>query len=102
MSSKLETLLEGKSLAVSAKTLRAIAHPLRLYLIGFIDTHKKINVNKIYRELKLEQSLTSQHLRILRDEKLLITERDGKFIFYSINYSRIKRVVDLVDTFFAS
>ncbi len=102
MSYTIETLLTSKSLAVSAKTLRALAHPLRLYLIDFIDEHGKINVNKIYLSLKLEQSLTSQHLRILRDEKLVLTQREGKFIFYSVNYSRVKKIVELVDRFFAS
>lgn len=102
MNSSVETLLHGKNLGVSAKTLRALAHPLRMKLIAFIDEHGKINVNKIYRALKLEQSLTSQHLRILRDEKLVITIREGKFIFYCVNYTRIKKIVELIDGFFAS
>ena len=102
MNSSVESLIHGKNLGVSAKTLRVLAHPLRMHLIAFIDEHGKINVNKIYRSLKLEQSLTSQHLRILRDEKLVLTTREGKFIFYSVNYSRIKRIVELLDGFFAS
>ncbi len=53
-------------LQLSAEVLRALAHPLRLQILEFIDQHAKINVNKIYNTLGLEQSITSQHLRILR------------------------------------
>ncbi|MCX6197847.1 MAG: metalloregulator ArsR/SmtB family transcription factor [Bacteroidetes bacterium] len=102
MTTSLQSLIQGKNLGISAKTLRALSHPLRLYLLGFIDEHKKINVNKIYRTLKLEQSLTSQHLRILRDENLVITAREGKFIFYSLNYSRLKKIEELVAVFFGA
>lgn len=102
MNSPVEALIHGKNLGQSARTLRGIAHPLRLQLISFIDTHKKVNVNKIYRSLHLEQSITSQHLRVLRDEKLVLTSREGKFIFYSVNYPRIKKIVELIDGFFAS
>ena len=81
--------------------MRALTHPIRLKLIAFIDQNKRINVNKIYKALKMEQSVASQHLRILRDEKLVKAERNGKFIFYSPNYARITEVMkfatDLVE-----
>lgn len=79
--------------------MRAIAHPIRLSIISFIDKNKVINVNKIYNNLKLEQSITSQHLRILRTADLVKAERDGKFIYYSVNYKKIGRIVNSVDNF---
>jgi len=68
-------------------------------ILEFIDKHKTINVNKIYNTLKLEQSITSQHLRILRLADIVQTTRDGKFIHYSINYPKIAQVVKSVDAF---
>jgi ArsR family transcriptional regulator len=56
-------------------------------------------VNKIYNTLKLEQSITSQHLRILRDAGLVNTTRDGKYIHYTVNYAKIAHVVSSVDDF---
>ena len=72
--------------------LRALAHPLRLQILEFIDKNEGINVNKIYNSLDLEQSITSQHLRILRLADLVKTERDGKFIHYTIDYDRIEKM----------
>lgn len=89
-----------EQLQAAAAVMRAVAHPLRLRIIRFIDKNRKINVNKIYNKLKLEQSITSQHLRILRDADLVIAERDGKFIYYSINYDRMEKLAGSVDKYF--
>jgi len=91
--------LDQGNLDHSAEILRALAHPLRLKIMGFIDKNKRINVNKIYNTLKLEQSITSQHLRILRKVELVKTKREGKFIYYSINYDRVKKVNKLSNSF---
>lgn len=79
-------------LDTATELLRAIAHPLRMTIVEFIDKKKIINVNKIYNTLKLEQSITSQHLRILRSADLVETKREGKFIFYSLNYDKLAQV----------
>lgn len=74
----------------SAALMRAIAHPLRMKLIEFIDAHPDVNVNVIYNTLKLEQSITSQHLRILREAELVHTTREGKYIRYRVNYPKME------------
>ena len=88
-----------ENLSHTAELLRALAHPLRLKIIKFIDKNEVINVNKIYNTLKLEQSITSQHLRILRNVDLVSTKREGKFIFYTLNYDRLEEVMSTIDTF---
>lgn len=83
----------------ATELLRAIAHPLRMQILAFIDEKKVINVNKIYNTLKLEQSITSQHLRILRNANLVETRRDGKFIYYSVNYGKVEIVNNAIIDF---
>ena len=79
--------------------IKALAHPLRLSILSFIDKNGEINVNKIYRSLKLEQSITSQHLKILRTANLVKFRRDGKMIFYSVNYTGIRQLMNVVRKF---
>lgn len=93
------TTILNNDLSTATEILRALAHPLRMKIISFIDKQNKINVNKIYNTLKLEQSITSQHLRILRKAGLVETVRDGKFIFYSVNYNKLKQVNMSIGTF---
>lgn len=76
-----------------------MAHPLRLQILKFIDEHESINVNKIYSTLNLEQSITSQHLKILRSAGLVITEREGKFIHYRIDYPKVQRAAENIHLF---
>lgn len=77
--------MNQNNLKKASNILRAIAHPVRMAIVMFIAEKGTTNVNTIYNSLKLEQSITSQHLRILRNAELVETTRDGKFIHYSVN-----------------
>lgn len=96
---KAKVKIDNDKLQESSEILRALAHPLRMKILEFIDQHKKINVNKIYNTLKLEQSITSQHLRILRIAEIVVTKREGKFIQYSIDYNKVANAVKAIDSF---
>ncbi len=95
------TAFNQENLDIASELLRAITHPLRLQIIAFIDSEKLINVNKIYNTLKLEQSITSQHLRILRQVDLVDTKREGKYIYYSLNYDKMEQVNNAIIDFTA-
>lgn len=99
MKSQTHPLIDGAKLDSASSVLRAIAHPLRLRLIKYISDKDRINVNTIYHDMGLEQSITSQHLRILRETKLVHTERKGKFIFYSVNFPKISHIISVVNDF---
>jgi ArsR family transcriptional regulator len=96
---KAKVNLGNDKLQVSAEILRAIAHPLRMKILEFIDRNGDTHVNKIYNTLNLEQSITSQHLRILRNADLVTTRREGKFIYYSINYDKVGVVKESITDF---
>jgi DNA-binding transcriptional ArsR family regulator len=88
------------NLKKAAMVLRAINHKLRQQILKLIDENGKMTVTEIYVKLRLEQSVASQHLAILRKAGFVKTERDGKFIYYSVNAERLeelnKFVKDLV------
>jgi len=99
MPNSVKKLLSGNNVDVASSVLRAFAHPLRLKILSFINENDRINVNRIYSKLNLEQSITSQHLRILRDAGLVLSIRDGKFILYSLNYGKIEAIADALQGF---
>ena len=96
---KTKVTFQSEKLSLSSELMRALAHPLRIQILGFIDQHGTINVNKIYNTLQIEQSITSQHLRIMRSAGVLNAERDGKFVHYSINYPIVGNAVNAVNRF---
>jgi len=76
----------------AALVLRAINHKLRQQILRLIDEHGKMTVTQLYLKLRLEQSVASQHLAILRKAALVKTVRNGKFIYYSINTERLEEL----------
>lgn len=80
----------------AALVLRAINHKLRQQIIELIASENRITVTEIYVKLRLEQSVASQHLAILRKAGILKTTREGKYIFYSVNNKRIAQINDIV------
>ena len=84
-----ELTIESANIKEGALTYRAINHPLRQTIMRHLHENGKMTVTQIYSILQLEQSVTSQHLAILRNKELLVTERSGKFVYYSINYGRL-------------
>ena len=92
-------VFDNDKLHYSSELMRALAHPLRLKILEFIDEHKTINVNKIYSSLDLEQSITSQHLKILRMSGVVSVEVTGKFHIYQINYDIVQKASAAVNRF---
>lgn len=72
----------------SALILRAVNHKLRQIILEELVEEKK--VTDLYVKLRLEQSVASQHLAILRKAGLVTTRRDGKFIYYRINIDALE------------
>ena len=87
-----ELKIDVLQLKKAALILRAINHKLRQQMMKLIHQHEKMTVTEIYVKLRLEQSVASQHLAILRKAGLVTTTRDGKFIFYSINHDRLEQL----------
>lgn len=81
----------------AAMIIRAVNHKLRQQILKLIDDHGKITVTELYVKLRLEQSVASQHLAILRKAGFVTTTRDGKFIYYSVNVDRMKDLHKFVE-----
>lgn len=81
----------------SVLVLRAINHDLRQDIIRLLDNKGRLTVTEIYVNLRLEQSVASQHLALLRRAGVVTTVRDGKFIYYSVDKERIAQIQGLLN-----
>ncbi len=91
-----EILLDYADLRKAVLVLRAVNHQLRQRIIDLLEESEGITVTDIYIKLRLEQSVASQHLAILRRAGVVRTERNGKFIYYSLDKDRLKQIDKLV------
>jgi DNA-binding transcriptional ArsR family regulator len=76
--------------------LRSLNHKLRQQIVKIINENEKLAVTEIYVKLRLEQSVASQHLAILRKAGIVATKREGKFIYYTINKQRVEAIDEFV------
>jgi len=78
--------------------LRAINHELRRNIINLLEKEDRMTVTQIYVRLRIEQSVASQHLAILRKAGIVQPHREGKYIYYSLEKTRLSQIAELVVT----
>ncbi|WIF93935.1 ArsR/SmtB family transcription factor [Caminicella sporogenes] len=76
--------------------LKALAHPTRLQIVKKL-AKGTLCVCELNQDIELSQSNLSQHLKILRDANILVQERDGTRINYSIKDKEILEIVKIVE-----
>ena len=89
--------LNVEQLDKAANMLKAIAHPMRIAIIGFLEGGKKLTVTQIHELLEIEQSTTSHHLGILKDKGVLSSKREGKNTFYFLKHKNLTQIVDCLN-----
>ncbi len=94
---KKDIQLDYAELRKAVLVLRAVNHKLRQRIIDLLEENQKMTVTDIYIKLRLEQSVASQHLAILRRAGVVATDRQGKFIYYSLDADRLNQISRLVE-----
>ena len=88
--------LSSAQLEAAANMLKAIAHPMRIAILSFLEEDASLTVTQIHERLGIEQSTTSHHLGILKDKGVLVSKRVGKNTFYSLKHTTLSHIVDCV------
>ena len=65
-----------------------LSHSIRLKILWLLKKKKSLNVNQIQTSLKISQSNVSQHLSLLKTNKLVVEERRGKEVYYRLTESK--------------
>ncbi len=89
--------LSIEKLEFAAGKLRAIAHPMRIAIIEMLDYKQRMSVTEIYQGLKIEQAAASHHLNILKNNKVLVSKREGKKIFYSLRNHTLTEIIQCIN-----
>lgn len=76
--------------------LKAISHPSRLEIIYRIDKQDGCNVSRIQENLGLPQSTISQHLKVLKNADILVSERKGTVVCYRLKDIEIMKIIEVL------
>ncbi len=89
---------DPENLEKAAIMLKAIAHPIRISIVGYLENGEKRTVTEIHKHLGIEQSIASHHLGILRDRGVLASKREGKNTWYYLKHKDITTILNCVST----
>lgn len=89
--------LDPRKLEAAASKLRAIAHPMRIAIIGLLENNEQMNVTEIYEALRIEQASASHHLNILKTKGVLDSRRSGKNTFYFIKHEALSQMIECLN-----
>ncbi|KNF09984.1 cadmium resistance transcriptional regulatory protein CadC [Gottschalkia purinilytica] len=78
------------------KLLKALAHPIRLKIIKKL-ADGELCVCKLNEDVEFSQSNLSQHLRILREAKVVKARKEGMWIHYSILDRKILDIIGMIE-----
>jgi len=92
------TEISVEELDMYANTLKALAHPVRIAILSYLENSKRKSVTEIYEHLQLEQSVVSHHLKILKDNDIVVPFRDGKNTFYSLKHNNVSKILECINS----
>jgi len=81
-------------------TFRALNDPTRREILGLLREHDR-TAGEIAERFPLAKSTLSGHLKVLRDAGLIVHERMGTSIVYSLNVSALEETVAAVLAIFS-
>jgi DNA-binding transcriptional ArsR family regulator len=87
--------LKQEIIQLEADFCAALSDPTRI-LILYALNERSLNVTELTNELSIPQPTTSRHLKVLRERRLVYTERQGTVITYHLADTRIIQALDLL------
>ncbi len=78
-----------------ASLCQAIAEPTRISILYALDK-KPCHVNELAEQLGIPQATISRHLKTLREQAIVNTQREGSFVIYTLGYQRIIKALDIM------
>ena len=88
---------EAEKLERIANILKVVAHPLRLGIVQILEQFPELSVSSICEKLSSEQSLTSHHLKMMRQKGVLSSRREGRSILYTLKERDISLIIECLE-----
>lgn len=91
----MNTVLESEVLQLHAEICAGLADPSRIMILYALSDGSH-NVTEICNVLDIPQPSVSRHLKILRERRMVTTERHGTVVQYSLADHRLVEALDLL------
>ncbi len=82
-----------------ASIFQALSHPTRIAILEVLR-EGELSAGAIQERLGIEQANLSQHLAILRSRQIVVNQKDGNQVFYSLRNPLLLEVLDIMRRYF--
>jgi ArsR family transcriptional regulator len=72
---------------------KALAHPTRIQVLNLLKDGE-LCVCEIYEDLELNQSNISQHLKVLKDQDIVESRKDGVKVIYKVKDKEVWEILN--------
>jgi ArsR family transcriptional regulator, zinc-responsive transcriptional repressor len=90
-----------QSFAQAAECLKTLAHPVRLRIVQLL-LHGQYTVGELAADCEIPDNVASEHLRLLQRCGFLLSERDGRRVFYQIAEPHLEKLMACIEGRFLS
>lgn len=80
--------MQNDQVEAIAGMLKTMSHPIRLKILCLLQD-REMTVGDIREEVKTTNANVSQHLSILRNQKIIVFRKDANFIYNRIDDGRV-------------
>ncbi len=96
---KTKSKIAPSKLMKVARVLKIIAHPVRLEVLRTLELNEPLDVSGLCASIDstCEISMMSHHLSKMKDNGILISEKKGKQVFYSIADRHILSIFECME-----
>lgn len=89
-------LTELEALGQAAECLKTLAHPHRLRMIQML-LQGDYTVGELAEACELPSAMASEHLRLMQRCGFLVSEKDGRRVFYRVAEPHLKNILKCIE-----
>lgn len=82
--------------AEAADCLKTLAHPVRLRMVQLL-LKGRYPVGELAQNCQIPDNVASEHLRLLQRCGFLDSEREGRFVFYSVAEPHLEKLMACIE-----
>merc|ERR1712137_167713 len=90
-----------KDFAEAAECLKALAHPVRLRIVQML-LHGRYTVGELAADCCIQDNVGSDHLRLLQRCGFLVSEREGRKVYYQVAEPHLEQLMACIEGRFLS
>lgn len=87
------------SFAEAAECLKTLAHPVRLRIVQML-LHGRYTVGELAADCEIPDNVGSEHLRLLQRCGFLVSEREGRRVYYQVAEPHLENLMACIESRF--